>query len=113
MSMRPSSLMMTPTRRRCCAPSTRFKIVVFPAPRNPVSRTSGGLEAASSAGTARDYISAKARTAPPSVLVDLAIAARGPSRRQGLPLGEGRWHAGAHGGGDLRGRTVEVDGAVL
>ncbi len=47
MSMRPSSLMITPTRRRCCAPSTRFRIVVLPAPRNPVSRTSGGLTVSS------------------------------------------------------------------
>ena len=43
MSMRPSSLMMTPTRRRSCRPSTRFSVVVLPAPRKPVSTTSGGF----------------------------------------------------------------------
>src|SRR5690348_11418006 len=41
MSMRPSSLMITPTRRPCAAPSTRLSNVVFPAPRKPVTMSSG------------------------------------------------------------------------
>src|SRR6266700_2096720 len=41
MSMRPSSLMITPTRRPCAAPSTRLSSVVFPAPRKPVTMSSG------------------------------------------------------------------------
>ena len=43
MSMRPSSLMITPTRRCSSRPRTRFSVVVLPAPRKPVSSTSGGL----------------------------------------------------------------------